>query len=105
MVERLQEVDSVVLNEVDHPVLLRQPPGPGPQREMLERLGLSDREERVAKDGLGGRAPNLGGGGSSTLVVRLSGADLRVLNTPVHERFLGGGRPVVSAVGMTGGRK
>lgn len=48
-------------------------------------------------------ALNLDGGGSSTLVARVPGAGLRVLNVPIHERVPGRERPVVTALGMTSG--
>jgi hypothetical protein len=49
VVARRQEVDPVVLDEVDDPVLLRQPPRPRSRREMLQRLGISDPSEGVAE--------------------------------------------------------
>jgi exopolysaccharide biosynthesis protein len=48
-------------------------------------------------------ALNLDGGGSSTLVARVNGAPLRVLNVPIHGKILGRERPVVTALGMTSG--
>jgi exopolysaccharide biosynthesis protein len=48
-------------------------------------------------------ALNLDGGGSSTLVARVHGSALRVLNVPIHEHIPGRERPVVTALGMTSG--
>lgn len=59
-------------------------------KEMLKKLGAVD-------------ALNLDGGGSSTLVARVSVGALRVLNVPIHEKVPGRERPVVTALGMTSG--
>lgn len=59
-------------------------------KQMLKELGAID-------------ALNLDGGGSSVLIARVPGAGLRVLNVPIHDRVPGRERPVVSALGTTGG--
>ena len=61
-----------------------------------------DELKQMLKDEGAVDALNLDGGGSSTLVARIPGEGIRVLNVPVHEHTPGRERPVVSAVGITG---
>jgi len=47
----LEEIDTIVLDEVDHPMLLRESARPHAGSQVLQRLGLSDAAERVAQNG------------------------------------------------------
>src|SRR4051794_10276027 len=52
VVASLEEVDPIVADEVDDPMLLGQPTRPDAGPEVLERLGLANSAERVTDDGL-----------------------------------------------------
>lgn len=49
MVARLQKIDPIPADEVDEPVFLREPAGPGTGREVFERFRLADTLKRVAE--------------------------------------------------------
>jgi hypothetical protein len=49
MVPRLQKVDLIIFDQMDDTVLFRETPRPCPWRHVLQRLGLSDAVERIAK--------------------------------------------------------
>ena len=52
MVPALEEIDPVLLNQVDEPMLLRQSAGPGSGVQILQRLRLADAGKRIAENGL-----------------------------------------------------
>ena len=52
VVARLQEVYPRGPHEIDHAVLLRETPGPGPSGQVLERLRFANAREGVPQDGL-----------------------------------------------------
>ena len=52
VIPRLQEVDSVLRDEVDDSVLLGEPPGPDALRQMLQWLRLADSSEGILQHGL-----------------------------------------------------
>jgi Phosphodiester glycosidase len=73
------------------------------RQEGVSEGATLDELKQMLKDEGAVDALNLDGGGSSVLVARFPGAGLRVLNVPIHDRVPGRERPVVSALGMTGG--
>jgi hypothetical protein len=50
VITSLQEIDAIVLDEIDDPVLLREAPRPRTCGEIFERLRFSNSVERIAKD-------------------------------------------------------
>ena len=48
MIASLQEVDAIVADEIDDPVLLREAAQPGSCQTTLQGLGLADARERIA---------------------------------------------------------
>jgi len=73
------------------------------RQEGVSEGATLDEMKQMLKDEGAVDALNLDGGGSSVLVARFPGAGLRVLNVPIHDRVPGRERPVVSALGTTGG--
>ena len=55
VIPRLQEVDAIVADEVDDPVLGREPATPHTGPEVLQGFRLADSGERVAHDRLDDR--------------------------------------------------
>ena len=55
VIPRLQEVDAIVADEVDDPVLGREPATPHVRPEVFQRFRLADPTERVAHDRLDDR--------------------------------------------------
>ncbi len=55
VIPRLQEVDAIVADEVDDPVLGREPATPHARPEVLQGFRLADPGERVAHDRLDDR--------------------------------------------------
>lgn len=52
MVPCLQQVDRFITDPIDEPMFLGNPSGPTAAEDMLQRLGLSDARERIAKDSI-----------------------------------------------------
>ena len=70
----------------------------GRQKGVSEGATLGELKETM-KDLGAYDALNLDGGGSSTLVARINGAPLRVLNVPIHGKVVGRERPVANVLG------
>ena len=49
MISGLKELDVVAFDEVDQPMFFGDPPAPGPNQLMLQRLGLADPGGRLAQ--------------------------------------------------------